>query len=301
MAQLTIQPSINDLRSRSLLSLIERLGELDLTPILVYRLDSVPDSALLPLAWQFDMLAPEWQIGAAVTESIDALTNIDALTDIDTLGSSAGTSGLSTTVSSDASSWRTLLKVAIPLHRTRGTPYAIKTALAALGWNGVTIQEGHASWGGTTWPSNQGWAVFRVTLDLIAGQGATGADAARAIAAINFFKPTRSKLDSIWFNAAPIVDAAPVPADFLESVFLQNDSAPIPRDMVNAPAWPLNDTKRVAPVYSAHFSHTGITYGANEPAVVDSGVVVDGTPIAANERPPAPVILEQRYEVLAAG
>src|SRR5580704_10909377 len=122
MAQLTIQPSINDQRSRSLLPLIERLGELDLTPILVYRLDSVPDSALVSLAWQFDMLAPEWQIGAAVTESIDALT------DIDTLSSSASGTGVSDAVSSDASSWRTLLKAAIPLHRTRGTPYAIKTA-----------------------------------------------------------------------------------------------------------------------------------------------------------------------------
>lgn len=46
MAELNIQPSINDARSGALLVLLERLGNLDLVPILVYRLDSVPDSAM---------------------------------------------------------------------------------------------------------------------------------------------------------------------------------------------------------------------------------------------------------------
>jgi hypothetical protein len=73
MAQLTIQPSINDERGRALLELIERMDALDLVPILVYRLDSVPDSALRLLAWQFDLVAPQWQLGAQVSESIDAL------------------------------------------------------------------------------------------------------------------------------------------------------------------------------------------------------------------------------------
>jgi len=51
-------------RSRALLDLIERMDAIDLTSILVYRLDSVPDSALLFLAWQFDLVAPQWQLGA---------------------------------------------------------------------------------------------------------------------------------------------------------------------------------------------------------------------------------------------
>ncbi|MGD0289655.1 MAG: hypothetical protein ABSC63_08390 [Candidatus Binataceae bacterium] len=37
MAQLTIQPSINDARSRALLELIERMDEIDLTSILAVR------------------------------------------------------------------------------------------------------------------------------------------------------------------------------------------------------------------------------------------------------------------------
>jgi hypothetical protein len=93
MAQLTIQPSINDARSRSLLDLIERMDSIDLTPMLVYRLDSVPDSALLFLAWQFDLVAPQWQLSAQLTESIDKLRNIDTLTDMDTLSSTGGVAG----------------------------------------------------------------------------------------------------------------------------------------------------------------------------------------------------------------
>lgn len=276
MAQLTIQPSINDLRSQSLLGLIERLGALDLTPILVYRLDSVPESALVPLAWQFDMLAPEWQMGASTSESVDALTDIDALTNIDTLSSSDGGAG-----PSDATSWRTLLKAAIPLHRTRGTPYAIKTALAALGWNSVTLLEGQASWSGTEWPSSEGWAVFRVVINLATGQVVANGEALRAIGAINFFKPARGRLDSLWFSAAPIAEAAPAPSDIVRSIFLQHDAAPVPADMVGAPAWPLADRKRIAPIHNAHFRHIGVTYGANEPAVADSGVIVNGDAIAA--------------------
>jgi len=149
MAQLIIQPSINDTRSRALLDLIERMDALDLTPILVYRLDSVPDSALLFLAWQFDLVAPQWQLGAQLSESLDTLLNIDALTDIDTLSSTGGVSG-----PSDFVSLRALLKVAIPLHRTRGTPFAIKAALKPLGWSKLTLLEGQATWGGTSYPAN---------------------------------------------------------------------------------------------------------------------------------------------------
>ena len=278
MARLTIQPSINDLRSQSLLTLIERLGGLDLSEILVYRLDSAPDSALLLLAWQFDMLAPQWQLGANLAESIDSLTNIDALTDIDTLSSSGGVSG-----ASDYDSWRTLLKAAIPLHRTRGTPYSIKAALAALGWKSATLYEGQSSWGGNAYPASQGWAVFRVQINLVTGQSVAAEDPARIAGAVNFFKPVRAMLDSLWFQAAPLEDNAPAPVDFARSVFSQNDSAPAPIDVLSAPAWILADTKTTAPIYNAHFIHGGMSYGANQPAVVDSGVIVNGEAISAGE------------------
>jgi len=35
-------------------------------------------------------------------------------------------------------------------------------------------------------------------------------------------------------------------------------------------------------LYNRHYYHIGITYGAHEPAVADSGVVANGVPISAN-------------------
>ena len=86
MADLQVQPSINDTRAQALLALIERLGEIDLSPLLVYRMASVSDSALPFLAWQFDVLSPLWQLLGPIAGSIDALTDIDPLTDIDSMG-----------------------------------------------------------------------------------------------------------------------------------------------------------------------------------------------------------------------
>jgi P2-related tail formation protein len=275
MARLTVQPSIDDVRSQALLTIIERLGALDLTPILVYRIDSVPNAALVLLAWQFDMLAPQWQLGAELGETIDTLTDIDALTDIDRLTSLYGEAG-----PSDYDSWRTLLKIAIPLHRTRGTPYAIKTALNSLGWTDVNFLEGQATWGGTAYPASQGWAVFRTLINLGAGQAVQAQDAERAANAINFFKPARAWLDSLWFAAPPIKDPAPPITDFVTTRYAQHDAAPTPSDLVTAPAWLLADRLTISPIYDGHFWHSGITYGASEPAIVDSGVIINGIAIS---------------------
>jgi P2-related tail formation protein len=278
MPELVVQPSINDRRGQSLLQMIERLGTLDLTPLLVYRLDSTPDSALLSLAWQFDMLATQWQLGAQTVESIDALTDIDSLTDIDTLSSIGDSAGVS-----DYTSLRALLMAAIPLHRTRGTPYAIKAALSSLGWTNVILEEGQTSWGGTQYPASQGWAVFRVALNLQAGQGVAAADPARVTAAVNFFKPVRALLDSIWFNLQPVLDESPTPIDAVISIFSHFDAAPPAAEVISGPAWPAADLKAIAALYNKRFYHIGVTYGANQVVVADSGVVVQGTPIASNE------------------
>jgi P2-related tail formation protein len=277
VAELSIQPSINDVRSNALLVLLERLDNLDLVPILVYRIDSVPDNALIFLAWQFDMMDPEWQLAAQVTESWDALTTIDGLTDIDTLSSIGSIAG-----PSDFDSLRALLKAAIPLHRTHGTPYSIRTALQSLGWTEISFQEGQASWGGTSWPTDQGWAVFRTVIQLATGQVVASTDATRIIAAINFFKPARAWLDSLWFNAAPVDDYLLRPTDTLVSIFSQFDKVPAAIDTLYAPAWPINDVKEIAPFYDAHYCHGGITYGANEPAVADNGVVINGVAVSGS-------------------
>ncbi|MGH7836191.1 MAG: hypothetical protein ACREQC_00045, partial [Candidatus Binataceae bacterium] len=106
-------------------------------------------------------------------------------------------------------------------------------------------------------------------------------DPARIIAAVNFFKPVRALLDSLWLNLAGVNDQAPAPQDMVVSIFKQNDNAPAASDVVGAMAWPVADTKALTPTYARHFYHTGITYGANEPVVPDSGVVVQGAAISS--------------------
>jgi P2-related tail formation protein len=279
MPELSPSPAINDVRTKALMALVARVGHIDLTLLLVYRLDSLIDSAVIPMAWQFDMLAPQWQLlaPAQTASSWDALTDIDTLTNIDTLAVT------STSVTTGFGELRALLKQAIPLHRTLGTPYAIKTALAALGWT-ATLQEGQTSWGGTQYPASQGWAVFRVLIALTANQSVGVSDVTRIIAAVNFFKPVRSWLDSVYFTLPPITDVLlPAPSDSVVSIFSQVDLLiPAPSDFIVAPAWPVTDSKTIIPLHNGRYYH-GIllTYGTNEPEVADSGVAVNGAAISA--------------------
>ncbi|MGC1189714.1 MAG: phage tail protein, partial [Candidatus Binatus sp.] len=212
MPELSAAPSINDTRTQALLVLIARLAALDLTTLLIYRIDSVVASALPFLAWQFDILSPLWQLIAPVALGVDALTNIDLLIDVDNLIEAGG---LVTELTLTEAAQRDLLKSAIGLHRFRGTPWAIKQALASLGWATVTLLEGQTSWGGVAYPSSQGWAVFRVMIDLAAGQGVSIGAASTAAAAANFFKPARAWLDSVLFALPAITDAGPAPSDKL--------------------------------------------------------------------------------------
>jgi P2-related tail formation protein len=281
MAQLTIQPSINDARSQAMLVLIERLGALDLTPLLVYRIASVPDSALPFLAWQFDIVSPFWQLlgafGSAALD-IDSITDIDALTSIDLIGTPL-VGAPSSTVQ------RTMIENAIALHRVRGTPAAIKRALAQLGWPSATLLEGQNSWGGTAYPASQGWAVFRVLIALEANQSVDSSDASLIAAAVDFFKPARAWLDSVWFIVPPLLDDAPVPVVQLNAggiAQIELDTAPSAADSFAlhfAPAPLVDQYGPAAPLYNAHFRHSGITYGANEPNVADSALIIGGAAV----------------------
>jgi P2-related tail formation protein len=280
MAQLEIQPSINDARSQALLVLVERLGVLDLTPLLIYRLASVPDSALPFLAWQFDILAPFWQLLGplqSMFDSIDAITDIDTLTSIDFL---AGPGASGPTTPTDIQ--RALLENAIALHRVRGTPAAIKQALAQLGWTSLSLLEGQQSWGGTSYPASQGWAVFRVMIDLAADEPVDAEDAALIVAAVDFFKPARAWLDSVWFVLPPLPDVAPVPTAQLSAggiAQVEIDNAPSATDMLGLHLTPVplaDQYGPISPLYNNHFRHSGITYGAGEPTVADSALLIGG-------------------------
>ena len=283
MPELSAAPSINDSRTQALLELIARLADLDLAPLLVYRIDSVPAGALPFLAWQFDILSPLWQLIAPVAIGIDALTNVDLLIDIDNL---IETGGVAVADSLTEAAQREMLKSAVPLHRFRGTPWAVKQALAALGWTQVSLLEGQSRWGGAAYPASQGWAVFRVMINLVNGQAVPSGVVLTAAAAVKFFKPARAWLDSIWFVTPPASDVGPKPSDRLTLggiVQYQIDAGRVPTD--NGLAIAIVSAATVdaygpsIPTYDSHYRHSGITYGVNEPRVADSALVMNGAAV----------------------
>jgi Phage tail protein (Tail_P2_I) len=121
--------SINDLRTQAHMILSARLESLDLTPLLIYTLgENIPTSILPYLIWQYDMMIP------AVAMQALGVTALQ------------------------------IIQAALPLHKIMGTPGSIIQALALCGFPDAVILEGQDSWGGTSFPSTEGWAVFRVNL-----------------------------------------------------------------------------------------------------------------------------------------
>jgi Phage tail protein (Tail_P2_I) len=277
---LTLAPSINDTRGQAILAIVDqRMKALDLTPILVYRIGNLPDSAVLAMAWQWDVLDPSWTTGVAAGEAWDALSSVDLITSIDTLTSQQNDA----TSVSDYDTYRQLIESSVPLHTLRGTPAAILTAVAQLGFPNAILQEGQSTWGGASWPASQGWAVFRVVIPLAPGQNITARQISQIIGAATFWKNIRSWLDSVQLLAAPLADAlGPAPGDALVNIFAQFDQLlTAPSDLVGAPAWAFTDNKNVVPLHDTRYLHIGTTYAVNEPAVPDSGVVVNGVAIGA--------------------
>jgi phage tail P2-like protein len=91
-----IPPGIKDLNTEVFNELIDRLGTLDLTPLLIYIIDDVDSSALPHLAHQFHIEG--WELAQTEQEK------------------------------------RNLIKKAIELHRYKGTKWAVINALSAAGY-----------------------------------------------------------------------------------------------------------------------------------------------------------------------
>lgn len=92
---------INDINAQAFNELFERLGTLDLTPLLIYLVDEVESSALPHLAEQFHILGNEgWLFTSSDTEQ------------------------------------RELIKRAVQIHRYKGTKFALEKVLEALNLNG---------------------------------------------------------------------------------------------------------------------------------------------------------------------
>lgn len=92
---------INDINAQAFNTLFDRLGTLDLTPLLIYLVDEVKPSALPHLAEQFHILGNEgWLFASSETEQ------------------------------------RELIKKAVQIHRYKGTKFSLEKVLEALNLNG---------------------------------------------------------------------------------------------------------------------------------------------------------------------
>lgn len=290
MPDLQIQPSINDLRSSAHLALIERLGNLDLSPLLVYRIASLPDSAVLAMAWQWDVLNPlllpdTSQIVTLSYRGWDAIANIDALTNIDLLQYQAETS-VPLPMAVLLAKYRALILLSTSLHSSMGTVAALKKGLAGLGYANAIVQEGQNSWGGSSWPPNEGWAAFRVIINLDTVPPQTDIEhlARRMRAICNYWKPARCWLDSIQFQRHLHDTLYPPISDFVENIFIQFDRLrPSPFDFITAPFWPITDEKSIVPLHDTRYYHTGTRYGQNEPHVSDGPLIINGVVVSTNE------------------
>lgn len=177
MADVRLLPSgINDERHRALLEVLERLDALDLVPLLVYRIDSVPAEALYALAWQ-------WEV--------------------------TGVAGWDLATTDEQR--RELLRRAIEMHRHKGTPWAITEALRAVGFPSVSLDEGFGrpTYNGafvhdssTTHSSGTWWGYFRAIIGEADDRRAiTPAVRRLLVRIIDTWKNARSELLQIRFTS----------------------------------------------------------------------------------------------------
>jgi phage tail P2-like protein len=158
MAQMTLPASLSDDRNRALLDLFERMGKLPWEVVITTNLDQVPADALPHLAWAWSVLDEGWDLAR------------------------------------DDADRRDLLRRAILLHRRKGTPWAVRAGLAAIGLPARVIE-----WFAAT-PARPPY-TFGVTIHRLASADADplfALDAevySRARASIAHTKNTRSHLD----------------------------------------------------------------------------------------------------------
>lgn len=286
-----IPAGIDDDRSRALMRLIGRLGDLDLTKLLIYRVDELQEDALYLLAWQFHILGAEgWDLAETAAER------------------------------------RALIKRAIDLHRHTGTPWAIREAIKALGYADAEIVEGlpialydgeHNHSAAETYGGGVRWAMFRVLLDLGEDKGVSATRIAQLVELINVWKNARSHLVDIGFRAdtADHMDVA----DELDTLarYVADDVYPWGRRydgstdhshgvrhlhdgqlahdgaadyhgwgergelydnehtlLTTRIAMTAEDRMAVEPLHDGRYLHAGITYGADQPSVADAAMPI---------------------------
>lgn len=148
-----------------------RLEGIDLTPLLVYLIDTTDADALPFLAEQFHVMG--WEGWALTTNDTER---------------------------------RELIKKAIELHRYKGTRWAIKNGLKSVGYGDTEIIEhvgveydGSYTHNGAKFYVGGNWATFRVKLNVPSDKPVGTAERAKIISMILEYKNVRSLLVDITF------------------------------------------------------------------------------------------------------
>jgi phage tail P2-like protein len=99
---------------------------------------------------------------------------------------------------------RDLIKTAVRLQRTKGTPAAIRNAVATLGYSNIDIftgigvfYDGEFSYDGEIVYDQGNWASFAVVINVAAGVTISTATLAQITELINEYKNARSRLISL--------------------------------------------------------------------------------------------------------
>ena len=165
MANLLLPYSARSPRTLAAEAAIDRLLNLDFDVLDVYNIDTVPESALYHLADQFNVLGYRgWLLADTLEQKRD------------------------------------LVKRSIELHKTAGTPYAIKRVLETVGYPDATITEnpglrydGTVNYDGSATYEGALYGQFTVTLDPV--RSAVSVELIDLIVAlINEWKNVRSHL-----------------------------------------------------------------------------------------------------------
>lgn len=152
------------------------IGDVDLSPVMIYMIDIVNANALSFLASQFDVEGFKG-FDLAITESQK----------------------------------RELIKTSIQIKKHLGTPWAIKQALKTIGFDKVTIQEGTAAgedkfysgetnYDGSILYGGASWASFRVTIKTKFSVSVSDETKAMVEKLILFYKNARSRLVEVIYQ-----------------------------------------------------------------------------------------------------
>lgn len=172
MSKSLLPPSSTDLERAADLAMA-RVGDVPVPIGTLWDPQAIPETHLPYLAWALSV-ADEWQFARTDAER------------------------------------RALVAAAVELHRTKGTPHAVKRGMQLLGFAGAEIVEGLPAvlhngeirrQGSQPYAGASRWAMFRVVADLGSTEGLDAAQVARIVGIVNAYKNARSHLYALQFRA----------------------------------------------------------------------------------------------------